>query len=149
METILNKLKEEHRQVQTLLIRIQRSRGEEQKQDLYDKMKHILVPHMEAEEQTIYAKLRTEVHDEHAAEIANDLDFAHQEIRGLLQMLDGEKINSKEWLELFEDLKENVMLHVEEEENVLFNEAREDFSREELINFSAEYEEAKSHASSH
>lgn len=148
-ETILSKMKDEHRELQILLLRVERCKDPQKKQEYYEDMKRVLIPHMEGEEQTIYSKLRNDVHDENAEEVANDAVYEHQEIKDMLSMLDDIDIGNEEWNELFSDLKESIQLHVEEEETQLFPEAKEDFSREELINFASEFEEAKSHASFH
>jgi iron-sulfur cluster repair protein YtfE (RIC family) len=142
-ETILQKLKEEHAEIYTLLLRIERAPAPQKKQEIFDELKAILIPHMEGEEKTLYAKLRTEVHDENAAKIAGEMEQEHQEIKSLLQMMDGEEILTPEWNELLKELQESVATHVEEEERDLFTEAKEDFSREELVRFHSDFEEAK------
>lgn len=148
-ETILNKLKEEHQEIQTMLLKIQRCKGQDKKQEHLDELKKILFPHMEGEEQTLYTHLREDVQNDNALEIANLARYEHQEIRDMLEMLEGSEVGGPEWSELFSELQENIQSHFEEEETELFNEAKEDFSREELMQFADEFEEAKSHASYH
>lgn len=148
-ETILNMLREEHQQINALMCKIERNRDSVLKQETYDELKEVLNSHMEGEEQTLYAKLRTDVHDEGAAEIANNADYEHQEIKDLIKMLDEQETGSEDWNELFRDLKESVQSHVQYEETQLFSEMKEDFSRDELINIGTQFEEAKQHASFH
>ena len=147
-DTILAKLKDEHRDIKSILNRMQRSSYDRQKMfELYEELKEVLIPHMEGEEQTLYSALRTDVYDETAAELANRADFEHQEVRDILTMMDGEDISTAEWKDLFESLLDLLYQHFEEEEKELFNEAKEDFSRDELVRIGVEYEEAKNHAS--
>lgn len=98
---------------------------------------------MEGEEKTLYAKLRTEVYDEGAAEIANNADYEHQEIKDLLKMVDEQETGSEDWNELLQSLKESVMSHVQFEETQLFSEVKEDFSRDEQINIGTQFEELR------
>lgn len=148
-ETILNMLREEHQQINILMSKIERSRDSALKHETYDELKEALLSHMEGEEQTLYAKLRTDVHDEGAAEIANNADYEHQEIKDLIKMLDEQETGSEDWNELFRDLKESIQSHVQFEETQLFSEMKEDFSRDELVNIGTQFEEAKQHASFH
>lgn len=148
-ETILNKLKEEHQEIQTMLLKIQRCKGQDKKQEYFEELKKILFPHMEGEEQTLYTHLREDAQNEDALEIANLARYEHQEIRDMLEMLEESELGGPEWSELFSELQENIQSHFEEEETELFTEAKEDFSREELMQFADEFEEAKSHASYH
>ena len=148
-ETILSKLKEEHQEIQMLLLRVDRCKGPVKKMEYYDILKKALIPHMEGEERSLYAHLKDDVQNENANEIAGLANYEHQEIKDMLKMLDAEEIESKEWDELFNELQENIRSHFEEEEKDLFNEAKEDFSREELEELTREFEEAKSHSSYH
>ena len=46
---------------------------------------------------------------------------------------------------MFKTFKDAVLKHCHDEENEMFAEAKEDFSREELVEIAAEFEEAKHH----
>lgn len=144
-ESILNTLREEHRQSEHLMELIERCEDVAQKKELYLQLKAELILHMKGEEQTLYAHLMDDVGDEEAEELAQHADEEHQEVKNLLARLDNTGIESPEWKMLFQLLKENVQKHVEEEESSLFTEAKEDFSKEELEDFGDEFEEAKSH----
>lgn len=147
-ETILQKLRDEHSEIKVILNKLERARAG-LKQEVFDELKAVLLPHMEGEEETLYLHLRIDAASEKAASLANEADFAHQELKDLIHMMDGSEVGSEEWDSLFQEFKECLLSHVEEEETKLFNEVKDDFSREELILFRTEYEEAKYHASSH
>lgn len=144
-ESILNTLREEHRQVEKLLSQIETSPDVVAKKELYLQLKDVLIPHMEGEEQTIYAHLIDDVHDEEAEEVAMHAEEEHSEVKDLLSKLDNIGIENNEWNTTFQLLKKNILKHVEEEEGALFAEAKEDFSKEELMEFGDEFEDAKQH----
>lgn len=144
-ESILNTLREEHRHVDEIFAQIEATKDVVRKKELYLQMKEELIPHMEGEEATLYAHLIEDVHDEEAEEVAQHAEDEHAEVKQLLSKLDNIGIESDEWDSTFRSLKEAVRKHVEEEESALFAEAKEDFSKQELIEFGDEFEEAKQH----
>jgi len=146
-ETILNKLKQEHLQVAELMTKIQAASEPTRKRELYSELKHALIPHMEGEEQTLYAHLRDDTDDVVAEKIVKVADQEHHEVKDLLTKLDRINISSPDWDSTFATLKADVEQHVNEEESDLFAEAKEDFSREELEKIGDEFDEVKSHSS--
>jgi iron-sulfur cluster repair protein YtfE (RIC family) len=148
-ETIITKLKEEHRGLHIMLLKIERCKDLKKKQIFYEEIKKVLIPHMAGKEQTLYAKIRNEFKAEGATELAKDADYELQQIKGILAMLDEIIFGSDQWNDLFSDLKENILVHLEDEETKVFPEVREDFSRDELVNIALEFKEAKEHASYH
>lgn len=144
-ESILNTLREEHRQIDEILTQIESTTDIVRKKELYLQLKDELIPHMEGEEITLYAHLIEDVHDEEAEEVAQHAEDEHYEMKQLLGKLDNIGIESDEWDSTFRALKEAMRNHIEEEENELFAEAKEDFSKEELIEFGDEFEDAKQH----
>ena len=146
-ESILNTLRAEHRQTESILNKISDCSDVVRKKELYLQLKEGLIPHMEGEERTIYAHLLEDVHDEEAEEVAQHAEDEHQEVKELLAKLDNTGIESEEWNTIFEQLKVCVFKHVAEEESDLFAEAKADFSKAELIEFDEEFSEAKQHIS--
>ena len=144
-ESILNTLREEHRHTEEIMVQIENAKDIVHKKELYLLLKEELIPHMEAEELTIYAHLIEDVHDEEAEEVALHAEDEHQEMKGLLGKLDSIGIESDEWDATFRRLQQCVRQHVEEEESDLFAEAKEDFSKEELMEFGDEFAEVKQH----
>lgn len=141
-ESILNTLKEEHRHIQILLTQIEYCHNNERKQELFEELKEELIPHMEGEEATIYAKLH-EVYDDAAVEISEIAMREHNDMKKSLSKLETLTCDSKEWRDEFDHLRDSVLKHIKEEESDLFSEAREDFTRSELAQFTSEFEEAK------
>ncbi|MBA2405647.1 MAG: hemerythrin domain-containing protein [Bdellovibrionales bacterium] len=148
-ESILSTLREEHRRAKSLMEQIESCKDVVKKKELYLQLKEELIPHMEGEEQTIYAHLMEDVHDEEAEEVAQIAESEHQEVKDLLKQLDNMGIENVTWDTTFKKLKDCVTKHVEEEESALFAEAKQDFSKEELIEIGDEFAEAKSHITSY
>lgn len=146
-ESILNTLRAEHRHSEEVMLQIERTKDVVHKKELYLQLKEELLSHMEGEERTLYAHLIDDVHDEEAEEVALQAEDEHQEARDLMTKLDNMGIETLGWETTFKELKECILQHVEEEESALFAEAKEDFSREELLEFGDEFLEAKQHLS--
>lgn len=144
-ESILNTLREEHRQADELMVLIEGTQDVAYKKELYLQLKEELMSHMEGEEKTLYAHLIEDVHDEEAEEVALQAEDEHSEVKELLLRLDNIGIESDEWDSTFREMRDHFREHVEEEESALFAEAKEDFSKEELIEFGDEFAEAKQH----
>lgn len=146
-ESILNTLRAEHRQFESTIQLIEKSKDVVRKKELYLQLKDELIPHMEGEERTIYAHLIEDVHDEEAEEVAQLAETEQQEIKDLLGQLDNLGIENEKWEPTFRRIKECIRKHVAEEESALFAEAKEDFTKEELIELGDEFIEAKQHIS--
>jgi hypothetical protein len=142
-ETILLKIKEHHQTIRTIITKIENETNLEAKKELYLELSQELSTHMESEEKTIYKHLTEDVGDEEAEEIAHDAFDEHEEIRFLIDQLDKLSIENKNWDETFDKLAKTFIEHQIKEEVSLFAEAREEFSKQELIDFGEEFEEVK------
>ena len=148
-ESILNTLRHEHRQADELMVKIEHARDIAFKKEIYLRLKNELILHMEGEEATLYAHLIEDVRDEEAEEVALHAEDEHQEIKDLLSRLDNIGIEDEDWDTTFKKLHSCIRQHVEEEESDLFAEAKQDFSKEELVEFGDEFEDAKLHVDLH
>ena len=146
-ETILSKLKHEHRQIESLLTQIETCHDIVQKKALYLDLEAQLLPHMEGEERTLYAELKQVESDEQAFRLARLADLEHRRVKELLAQLDQIGIENQDWSRAFADLKSHIKEHFQEEETDLFAEAKEDFSAEELAEFADNFEKVKHHIS--
>ncbi len=144
-ESILKTLREEHRRIERIMLQIESTHDIVRKKELYLLLKDELIPHMEGEEKTIYAQLIEDVRGEEAEEVAQIAKAEHQEIKALLAQLDNLGIENEKWNAIYNEVEEAVRKHVEEEETEVFAEAKDDFTREELIDMGDEFIEAKIH----
>ena len=104
---------------------------------------------MEGEERSIYSHLINDIHDEEAEEVAEHAEQDHERIKKLIGRLDNILIESDEWDSTFRQLCQNFRKHVKDEETALFAEAKEDFTKEELIEIGEEFLEIKQQISSY
>lgn len=144
-ENILNKLKEEHRQVLDLLKKISTSKELTRKKELFQEVHEALMSHMIGEEETLYAHLKKDAHEIAAEEVALEAENEHNEIRDILERLNDLGVDSISFDEEIQTLQRAVSDHILEEESDLFTEAKDDFSLTELQDFADEFEEAKTH----
>jgi iron-sulfur cluster repair protein YtfE (RIC family) len=142
-ETIIVKIKESHQIIRKLFEETEKESNIEIKKDLYLQLKSELNAHMASEERTIYKHLTEDVGDEEAENIAHDAFDEHEQIRQSIEDLDKHSIENPRWNKLFEILKKEFIDHQIKEELSLFAEVREEFSKQELIEFGEEFEEVK------
>jgi hypothetical protein len=144
-ESILRTLSDEHAHLFLLLREIENAVTPPQRTGLFEAMKEEIIPHMRGEELTIYEKLRSEIADEKALELAVTSDVDHHHIRDYLQKLNLLEIDSPEWMDVYKEFRSFTERHCLNEEKDLFPTAKEDFSEFELEEFAFDFEEAKFH----
>jgi hemerythrin superfamily protein len=133
--TVLDKIREEHELILDLLQSVDKAEGEF-KISLFKDLQKELVRHLIAEEKSVYSRLKKD-HEE-----GNDTQGGHHELKEFLQRLNLMNIRSESWNEMFQGLKKLIIRHCTEEEESLFKEMKEDYSREELIEINSEYQES-------
>jgi len=144
-ESILNTLSDEHEHLFLLLREAENAPTIYQRSEFYNLIKNEIVPHMRGEELTIYEKLRHDVADKKALELAQISDRDHHKIREFMQKLELLDIESDEWMNTFKDFRRFTEDHCRDEEKELFPTAKDDFSEVELEEIAFEFEEAKHH----
>lgn len=144
-ESILNTLSIEHKRLLDLLREVENAPTVYQRSEFYNQVKNEIVPHMRGEELTIYEKLRHDVADKKALELAQASDRDHHKIREFMQKLELIDIESDEWPLIFKQFRRFTEDHCLNEENDLFPTAKDDFSEDELQEIAYEFEEAKHH----
>jgi hypothetical protein len=144
-ETILTKIQEEHQELFDLLDKIEKSQDYFRRLELFNRVKSTLIEHMNGEERTIYNRFRHDIQVPQAEKLVQSSDREHHQIKEYLQRLNLINFGSLDWIEMFKTFKDAVQKHCHDEENEMFAEAKEDFSREELVEIAAEFEEAKHH----
>lgn len=143
-ETILTKLHSEHKEIGHGLDLILRTENESVKQELFRQVKEKLVQHMQGEDLSIYRHFREVIPDGHNLHFVLTNDSEHHLIKEYLQRLTLLDVKSERWKESLEELARIIKSHAEDEEDEMFTEAREGFSKDELIQIGTEFEEMKS-----
>src|SRR5690606_32483129 len=95
----------------------------------FEKIAVELLSHANAEERELYAVL--ERYPESQAK-AKESNTEHREIERLINEIDSVPFSSDEWLTKFEQLKDTVQHHVDEEESTLFDLAKSVLAKDEL-----------------
>jgi hemerythrin superfamily protein len=125
---ILRLIEADHQKVAELFQKLHKTTGASQnRQQLFAEMKEVLELHTQAEEQVFYPALQE-------AEEAHDMVLNAQEdhclVAELLEEMGHDADPVTDWDEQLKELQENVEAHIEEEENELFEVARQLFSEE-------------------
>jgi hemerythrin-like domain-containing protein len=134
--TILDQLKNEHKELIELFKKAQNCNGFE-RTDILKQIKKEIVPHSRGEEKTIYTWLKESIEQDDKAtqdeiNLANEAYEEHRLIDKMLKDLEGTNINDEMWSARLMVLKENVEHHIEEEEKELFKLIKKHFSNDKL-----------------
>lgn len=139
----LELLKEDHNKVKKLLEQTDSTteRGVKTRADLFSKIKREMVIHEAIEEQIFYPALK-----EHAKakEIVLEGYEEHHVVDQIMAELEGVEFESETWGAKFTVMKENIEHHIEEEEDEMFDKAREVLSKEELQDLAEKMQQMKS-----
>lgn len=146
-DTILNKLHDEHQEIKHDIDLMLRTESEPKKRELFLRVKKKLVQHMQGEDLSIYRHFREDIEGGGELTFVKMSDSEHHHIRDFLQRLTLLDIHSQRWDESLKELAGMIKQHVDCEEEEMFFEAREDFSKEELVKIGTEFEVIKSRSS--
>lgn len=131
MEGLLDMLKSEHEQVKKVMQDIDRttSRGQKNRENLFGKFRELIIPHMKGEEKVLYpALMERKSAREDALEAVEEHHFANLGMKELdLLPKDNEK-----WHPKFKVLRESILHHIEEEESTIFDDARREFTPQQM-----------------
>ncbi|MBS8228923.1 hemerythrin domain-containing protein [Vannielia litorea] len=101
---------------------------------------HDVKAHAAAEEETFYSKLISETWgQEHARHSVHE----HQELDDIMEELNEMDMASPGWLTRFKTLKHDYEHHIDEEENEIFERAREVISNDEIAGYGERFEARK------
>lgn len=132
----------EHREVSAIIATLEATPSgmEAGKSGLYTKLKNELLSHAEAEEETVYARLKARQAERGIAEHAKR---EHQDIQKHLDELDAMNLSDDSWNTKLDELKQSIEHHVTEEEEVMFRDMRTLFSDEEATEMGKIFVERK------
>jgi len=124
-------LKEDHQKVDGIFQQLEPTteRAEKTRQELFDRLRLELEIHAQIEEKIFYPAIKQ------AAEtraITLEGYEEHRVVKTLLRELEGLEVTDEQWTAKLKVLKENVEHHVEEEENEMFQKARNVLTEDEI-----------------
>jgi len=102
-----------------------------------------LVAHDEAEEQTLYGRLKERVRESDARIKLFEAYTEHTMASDLISKLQKSESVDEEFTAMFQVLRENVEHHIKEEEGNVHKIAKDVFDKEELEELAPQFEEAK------
>jgi len=140
---ILDTLKQDHDDVAEMLEKLVESKSAAERKSLLTSIKMALVPHLRAEEKVVYdavLALRGKEQKEHAEEGYIEHGLGDKMLASLGKMKDA---MSPEFSAGAKVLKELVEHHVEEEENNIWSNVKDNFSGEDRIAMNRKFLAAK------
>jgi len=119
---IYSYLKKDHRKVSDLMEQLLAARSTARREQIFDEINEELTLHADTERATFYAALENEEETEEKIEEAED---DHDEITEYLETLSATPVENAKWLEMFGEFKHAVEHHVKDEEERIFEKARQ------------------------
>jgi hypothetical protein len=140
---ILDKLGKEHDEVQALLGQLVESEKAAERTRLLKQIKAALVPHTKAEQKVVYDRV-LKLKDKDAKIDGNEGYLEHEIAeRTLTQLGKISNRTSPEFSAAAKVLKELVNHHIQEEENAIWSDVKDNFSDQDRIAMNREFEAAK------
>jgi hemerythrin-like domain-containing protein len=146
-ENFLNMLHEEHLEVMDMLNQLKKMPDSDMagRNEMFNRLKSALVPHMKAEEKAFYPVLRKNKESkEDAMEGMEEHHIAE------LSMMELDKMSKDEefWAPKLSVFRELINHHVKEEESKIFKDARDYLSEDQMQEISQNFEDEKETAKS-
>jgi hypothetical protein len=140
--TILNLLKEDHKEVSDLFEQMvdTTERAGKKRQQLFEQLKSALMAHSHAELEVFYRPLLEKGDD---PDSLLEAEVEHQVVERLLMDVEQTDPTDEKWLAKVTVLQELVQHHVKEEEKEIFKLARETFEKHELSQMGEAFETRK------
>ena len=142
MTSIYDAIRADHDEHRMLLNRIADTSGDSsERREAWEAFYYDVKSHAAAEEETFYSKLISETWgQEHARHSVHE----HQELDDLMEELSDMDMSSPGWLTKFKTLKHDYEHHMDEEENEVFERARDVIPSDELEGYGKRFRVRKS-----
>ena len=115
-------LKDDHKRVQALFERFERTRGETQKEKVAETICNELKVHAQLEEELFYPAARKAISD---PDLMNEAEIEHQSAKALIAQIEGSSPANEKYDALVTVLGEYIRHHVKEEEGEMFKKVRQ------------------------
>jgi len=135
-------LKEDHQKVSGIFQQLEPTteRAEKTRTELFARLKEELDIHTRVEEAIFYPAIKQGAE---TRELVFEGFEEHHVVKMLLGELEATPVDTEQWTAKLKVLKENVEHHVEEEEEEMFQKARQVLSEDEINRLGAQMEEEK------
>lgn len=133
-------LKEDHREVESLITELEGSPSKE----TFLKLKQSLDLHAQIEETIFYPALEE---NDNTEDLVDEAYQEHDEVKDLLAEMASTDVDGEDFQDLLAQLKDSINHHVEEEENELFPKAQKILGEETLESMGEEMDSMKNKSS--
>jgi hemerythrin-like domain-containing protein len=135
-------LKEDHQKVSGIFQQLEPTteRAEKTRTELFAKLNEELTIHAKVEEAVFYPAIKQAAE---TREIVLEGFEEHHVVKLLLKELESVPVDTEQWTAKLKVLQENVEHHVEEEEQEMFQKARQVLSEDDINRLGAQMEEMK------
>ncbi|MCK0139264.1 hemerythrin domain-containing protein [Aliiroseovarius sp. F47248L] len=139
MTNIYDAIKNDHDKHREMLTKIKNSNTHDRGK-LWRAFYEDVKSHAAAEEETFYSKLISKTWGQDAARHSV---HEHQQLDDLMEEINALKLTSDMWMKTFEQLAHDYNHHMDEEENEVFERAKETINEKEIEGFGARFEARK------
>lgn len=115
-QQLFDLLKRDHRQVEKWMSQIE-SGSEDEREELFITLQDALEKHMQMEEKHFYPQLKKV---KELKDLATDALEEHESTKSFLSQLEDLDIDDDEWISTFQEMREGVQHHVQDEEKKIF-----------------------------
>ena len=137
---IFEALREDHEIQRTLIDKLVKTSGDNDlRRNMFDKLKHELEIHADAEERHFYVPL---IEADLTQEKARHSIAEHHEMDELVEKLEETEMSSPAWLTYMKQLAEKVEHHLDEEEQEVFQLAGKALKEKEKTQLAKDYQKA-------
>ncbi|MCX7567777.1 hemerythrin domain-containing protein [Sulfitobacter sp. F26169L] len=141
MPSIYDAITEDHNNHRALLDELEQTSGDsETRRKKWKEFYEDVKSHAAAEEETFYSKLISETWGQDAARHSV---HEHQQLDDLMEELNGMDMSSSGWLTRFKTLKHDYEHHMDEEEQDVFDRAKQVIGEEQNDGFGMQFEARK------
>ena len=134
---IFEALRQEHEIQRDLIDKLIKTEGKtEERRDLFQKLKHELKIHEDAEERFFYVPLMNE---DMTQEKARHSVAEHHEMDELVEKLKDTEMDASNWLKIAKDLEHQLIHHLDEEEHEVFQIAGKALNEKQKTNLASDY----------
>lgn len=137
--TIFEALRQEHEIQRDLIHKLLKTEGKtEERKKIFEDLKHELKIHEDAEERHFYIPLMKE---DMTQDKARHSVAEHHEMDELVEKLEATEMDASNWLKIAKDLEHQLIHHLEEEEQEVFQMAGKVLTEKQKTGLASDYNE--------
>jgi hemerythrin superfamily protein len=135
---IFETIKNDHKTQRELGKELLNTADPEKRKELFNRLKSLVDAHARSEERYFYIALLA---DDKSQGSARHSISEHQDINELMEEIENKDISSDQWMNTFKEFYELLIHHLDEEEEEIFDVAREVLSTTQVDDLAKRYDE--------